>query len=59
MFNMGFEPQVRSILGQIRPDRQVLLFTATMQNKVEKYARWDSVNDAVAVSALIIAASSY
>lgn len=22
MFDMGFEPQVRSILGQIRPDRQ-------------------------------------
>ena len=22
MFDMGFEPQVRSIIGQIRPDRQ-------------------------------------
>jgi ATP-dependent RNA helicase DDX42 len=24
MFDMGFEPQVRSIMGQIRPDRCVL-----------------------------------
>lgn len=23
MFDMGFEPQVRSIVGQIRPDRWV------------------------------------
>ena len=22
MFDMGFEPQIRSIVGQIRPDRQ-------------------------------------
>ena len=26
--------QVRSIMGQVRPDRQTLLFTATMPNKV-------------------------
>ena len=25
MLDMGFEPQIRKILGQIRPDRQVLL----------------------------------
>ena len=28
--------QVRSIIGQVRPDRQTLLFSATMPNKVEK-----------------------
>lgn len=38
MFDMGFEPQVRSLLGQIRPDRQNLLFSATMPPKVEKLA---------------------
>ncbi|GAX78091.1 hypothetical protein CEUSTIGMA_g5533.t1 [Chlamydomonas eustigma] len=36
MFDMGFEPQVRSILGQVRPDRQTLLFSATMPRKVER-----------------------
>ncbi|RXH68425.1 hypothetical protein DVH24_030758 [Malus domestica] len=39
MFDLGFEPQIRSIVGQIRPDRQTLLFSATMLRKVEKLAR--------------------
>ncbi|XP_047333912.1 DEAD-box ATP-dependent RNA helicase 24 [Impatiens glandulifera] len=39
MFDLGFEPQIRSIVGQIRPDRQTLLFSATMPRKVEKLAR--------------------
>ncbi|XP_057439214.1 DEAD-box ATP-dependent RNA helicase 24 [Lotus japonicus] len=39
MFDLGFEPQVRSIVGQIRPDRQTSLFSATMPRKVEKLAR--------------------
>eukprot|EP00252_Welwitschia_mirabilis_P010211 TRINITY_DN23381_c0_g1_i1.p1 TRINITY_DN23381_c0_g1~~TRINITY_DN23381_c0_g1_i1.p1 ORF type:complete len:856 (+),score=165.40 TRINITY_DN23381_c0_g1_i1:380-2569(+) len=39
MFDLGFEPQIRSIVGQIRPDRQTLLFSATMPGKVERLAR--------------------
>eukprot|EP00039_Didymoeca_costata_P006199 m.88221 g.88221 ORF g.88221 m.88221 type:complete len:824 (+) comp13153_c0_seq2:148-2619(+) len=39
MFSMGFEPQVRSIVNQIRPDRQTLLFSATFQKRVERLAR--------------------
>ncbi|KAM1189896.1 hypothetical protein ACFX2J_025512 [Malus domestica] len=39
MFDLGFEPQIRSIVGQIRPDQQTLLFFATMPRKVEKLAR--------------------
>uniref|UniRef100_A0A0E0KCU3 RNA helicase n=1 Tax=Oryza punctata TaxID=4537 RepID=A0A0E0KCU3_ORYPU len=39
MFDLGFEPQIRSIVGQIRPDRQTLLFSATMPYKVERLAR--------------------
>ena len=31
--------QVRSILGQVRPDRQTLLFSATMPRKVEALVR--------------------
>ena len=32
---IGFEPQIRSIVGQIRPDRQTLLFSATFKKRVE------------------------
>lgn len=39
MFDLGFEPQIRSIVGQIRPDRQTLLFSATMPRRVERLAR--------------------
>ncbi len=31
--------QVRSILGQTRPDRQTLLFSATMPTRVERLVR--------------------
>ncbi|RKP26567.1 P-loop containing nucleoside triphosphate hydrolase protein [Syncephalis pseudoplumigaleata] len=39
MFDLGFEPQVRSICNNIRPDRQTLLFSATFKPKVERLAR--------------------
>ncbi|KAL4490885.1 hypothetical protein ABPG72_008621 [Tetrahymena utriculariae] len=35
MFSMGFEKQIRSIMQQIRPDRQTLLFTATLKKKIQ------------------------
>jgi ATP-dependent RNA helicase DDX42 len=37
MFTMGFEYQVRSIIGQIRPDRQTMLFSATFRDKLETF----------------------
>ncbi|CAM8925040.1 unnamed protein product [Rhodiola kirilowii] len=49
MFDLGFEPQIRSIVGQIRPDRQTLLFSATMPPKVEKLAR-EILSDPVRIS---------
>ncbi|XP_069041693.1 ATP-dependent RNA helicase DDX42 [Lepisosteus oculatus] len=39
MFDMGFEYQVRSVAGHVRPDRQTLLFSATFRKKIEKLAR--------------------
>lgn len=39
MFSLGFEAQVRSILSQVRPDRQTLLFSATFKPALEKLAR--------------------
>lgn len=39
MFDMGFEPQVMKILGNIRPDRQTVLFSATFPRNMEALAR--------------------
>ncbi|KAG2213841.1 hypothetical protein INT47_001110 [Mucor saturninus] len=39
MFDLGFEPQVRSVCDNIRPDRQTLLFSATFQKRIEFLAR--------------------
>ncbi|XP_011270510.1 hypothetical protein CAOG_08856 [Capsaspora owczarzaki ATCC 30864] len=34
MLDMGFEPQIREIVGQIRPDRQTLMWSATWPKEV-------------------------
>ena len=34
MLDMGFEPQIKTILSQIRPDRQTLLWSATWPKEV-------------------------
>ncbi|KAG4390766.1 hypothetical protein GLYMA_05G041000v4 [Glycine max] len=39
MLDMGFEPQIRKIVAQIRPDRQTLLWSATWPREVETLAR--------------------
>eukprot|EP01056_Protomagalhaensia_sp_Gyna25_P000975 Protomagalhaensia_sp_Gyna_25__974@NODE_1470_length_1808_cov_68_283211_g1190_i0_p1_GENE_NODE_1470_length_1808_cov_68_283211_g1190_i0NODE_1470_length_1808_cov_68_283211_g1190_i0_p1_ORF_typecomplete_len542_score84_16DEAD/PF00270_29/4_4e53DEAD/PF00270_29/2_5e03Helicase_C/PF00271_31/2_4e03Helicase_C/PF00271_31/2_2e31ResIII/PF04851_15/2_6e11ResIII/PF04851_15/5_6e02ERCC3_RAD25_C/PF16203_5/6_5e11AAA_19/PF13245_6/0_0024AAA_19/PF13245_6/63UTP25/PF06862_12/0_0007GRP/PF07172_11/6_5e02GRP/PF07172_11/0_0018Fl len=39
MLDMGFEPQIRRIVGQIRPDRQTLMFSATWPKEVQGLAR--------------------
>jgi len=39
MFDMGFEPQVRSLCNHVRPDRQCSLFSATFKKRIEKLAR--------------------
>ena len=38
MLDMGFEPQIRKIVGQIRPDRQMLLWSATWPEDVRELA---------------------
>lgn len=35
MLSLGFEQQIRSIVSQTRPDRQTLLFTATMKKQMQ------------------------
>lgn len=39
MFDMGFEPQIQRVLGNVRPDRQTVLFSATFPKKMESLAR--------------------
>ena len=39
MFDLGFEPQIAKILELIRPDRQLVMFSATFPSAVEKLAR--------------------
>ncbi|KAK2983816.1 hypothetical protein RJ640_008492, partial [Escallonia rubra] len=39
MLDMGFEPQIRKIVTQIRPDRQTLYWSATWPKEVEQLAK--------------------
>ena len=39
MLDMGFEPQIRKILSQIRPDRQTLMWSATWPKEVQELAQ--------------------
>jgi ATP-dependent RNA helicase DDX46/PRP5 len=39
MFDMGFEPQVMKIIGNIRPNRQTILFSATMPRIMDALAK--------------------
>jgi ATP-dependent RNA helicase DDX5/DBP2 len=38
MLDMGFEPQIRTIISQIRPDRQTLMWSATWPKEVQQLA---------------------
>ncbi|TGZ62142.1 hypothetical protein CRM22_007596 [Opisthorchis felineus] len=39
MLDMGFEPQIRTIISNIRPDRQTLMWSATWPREVQGLAR--------------------
>ncbi|KAF8802418.1 DEAD-domain-containing protein [Phlegmacium glaucopus] len=49
MLDMGFEPQIRKIVSQIRPDRQTLMFSATWPKDVQKLAN-DFLRDMIQVN---------
>lgn len=38
MLDMGFEPQIRKIISQIRPDRQTMMFSATWPKEIRELA---------------------
>ena len=48
MLDMGFEPQIRKIVDQIRPDRQTLMWSATWPKEVKQLAA-DYLNDPIQV----------
>ena len=39
MLDMGFEPQIRQILEQVRPDRQMMMWSATWPKEVRDLAK--------------------
>ena len=49
MLDMGFEPQIRKIIGQIRPDRQTLMWSATWPKDVRQLAS-DYLHDFIQVN---------
>lgn len=49
MLDMGFEPQLRKIVDQIRPDRQTLMWSATWPKEVKSLAQ-DYLKDYIQVN---------
>jgi ATP-dependent RNA helicase DDX5/DBP2 len=49
MLDMGFEPQIRKIISQIRPDRQTCMWSATWPKEVRALAS-DFLNDFIQVN---------
>ncbi|CAG8698223.1 2965_t:CDS:2, partial [Acaulospora morrowiae] len=49
MLDMGFEPQIRKIVEQIRPDRQTLMWSATWPKEVKRLAE-DYLTDFIQVN---------
>jgi ATP-dependent RNA helicase DDX42 len=39
LFEMGFEYQIRSILNNVQPTKQLVMFSATMKKRIESFAR--------------------
>eukprot|EP00127_Corallochytrium_limacisporum_P006190 Clim_evm7s221 gene=Clim_evmTU7s221 len=49
MFDMGFQPQVMKLMANIRPDRQAVLFSATLPKALDQAAKMLLNKDSVAV----------
>lgn len=49
MLDMGFEPQIRKVIEQIRPDRQVLMWSATWPKEIQALAE-DFLTDYIKVN---------
>lgn len=49
MLDMGFEPQIRSVVKHVPPSRQTLLFSATWPREIQQLAH-DFLNDPIQVN---------
>lgn len=49
MLDMGFEPQIRKIVDQVRPDRQTLMYSATWPKDVQHLAE-DFLKDYIQIN---------
>jgi len=49
MLDMGFEPQIRKIVEQVRPDRQTLMWSATWPKEVRSLAE-DFLKDSIQIN---------
>ena len=52
MLDMGFEPQIRKIIEQIRPDRQVLMWSATWPKEVRLVKTFWKIESPNAISGI-------
>ncbi|ETO13701.1 RNA helicase, partial [Reticulomyxa filosa] len=50
LLDMGFEPQLKAIFSQVRPDRQVLMWSATWPKEVRQLAAEFMSSDTIQVS---------
>jgi len=50
LLDMGFEPQLKAIFSQVRPDRQVLMWSATWPKEVRQLASEFMSSDTIQVS---------
>lgn len=53
MLDMGFAPDITNIINKLSPDRQTLLFSATMPTKIRKFAQQflkDPIEISIAIS---------
>merc|ERR1712154_686927 len=57
MLDMGFEPQIRKIMEQIRPDRQVLMWSATWPKEVRRLAE-EFLDDYIQVNTGVLTLSA-
>uniref|UniRef100_A0A8C0IYP1 RNA helicase n=1 Tax=Chelonoidis abingdonii TaxID=106734 RepID=A0A8C0IYP1_CHEAB len=57
MLDMGFEPQIRKIVDQIRPDRQTLMWSATWPKEVRQLAE-DFLRDYVQINVVDVCMES-
>lgn len=53
MLDMGFENQIRNILSQVRPDKQIVMFTATWPKDIKMLASEFCANNTIYIQVFL------